>query len=184
MHADSVPYLALTPDLDSRVAALRRTAAKIKLILPADVTLYLAQNVRSNTSALEVALARLMAHSSLTRTQITLQYTQHVLADFIAAEARKVGVDPPQELSSLGSGKKGSGTGGFGTKQAKIRSRDLAEADRHFVFFLVKTRGGRKTIQVRHELEVNMRESERERLARRDVYERELERNTKKRKQR
>ena len=46
----------------------------------------------------------------------------------------------------------------------------------------VKTREGRKTSRVRHELEVNMRESERERLARWDAYERELERRSKKRK--
>jgi Bacterial dnaA protein len=184
MQADRVPHLVLTSDLDARVAFLRKTAAQIKLILPEDVTLYLAQNVRPNANTLEGALVRLMAHSSVTGTKITLQYTQHVLANFIAAEARKAGVDPLQELPSLGSGKKASGTRGFGAREARVKGPDLAEADRHLVFCLVKTRGGRKTIQVRHELEVNMRESERERLARRDVYERELECNTKKRKQR
>ena len=55
-------------------------------------------------------------------------------------------------------------------------------ADRSFVFCLLKTREGRKISRVRQELEVNMREREREQLARRDAYERELERRAKKRK--
>jgi hypothetical protein len=55
--------------------------------------------------------------------------------------------------------------------------------DRDFVFLLLKTRAERNTSRVRHELEVNMRESEREQLARRDAYERALERRAKRRKQ-
>jgi hypothetical protein len=63
-----------------------------------------------------------------------------------------------------------------------IRSNPTA-ADRRFVFCLLKTRDERKTSRVRHELEVNMRESEREQLARRDAYERALERRAKRRNQ-
>jgi hypothetical protein len=63
-----------------------------------------------------------------------------------------------------------------------VRSNPTA-ADRRFVFCLLKTREERKTSRVRHELEVNMRESEREQLARRDAYERALERRAKRRKQ-
>ena len=182
MQADSVPHLVLTRDLDARVAILRKTAAKINLILPADVALYIAQNVRSNSRALEEAVFRLMGYSLVTNTQITLQYTQHVLRNFIAAEARKQVVEPIDPLRKLPS--LGSRTRGFGTKEAMAKGPDRAEADRRFVFWLVKTRDGRKISRVRHELEVNLRESERERLARRDVYERELERRAKKRKQR
>jgi hypothetical protein len=181
MQEASVPHLVLTPDLDARVAILRKAAAKIELTLPADVTLYIAQNVRSNNRALEEAVLRLVGFSLVTNTQITLQYTQRVLRNFIAAEARKQVVepfDPRRKLPSLG-----SRTKGFGTKEATAKLPDPAEADRRFVFCLVKTRDGRKTSRVRHELEVNLRESERERLARRDAYDRELERRAKKRKQ-
>ena len=116
---------------------------------------------------------RLMVHSSVTGTEITLKYTQHVLANFIAAEAGTVTVDPPHKLLPQL----------FGTKQAKITRQDLTAADPQFVFCMMKTRNGRKASQVRHELEVNMRECERERLARQDAYERELERRARKRKQ-
>jgi hypothetical protein len=63
-----------------------------------------------------------------------------------------------------------------------VRSNPTA-ADCRFVFCLLKTREERKASRVRHELEVNMRESEREQLARRDAYERALERRAKRRKQ-
>ncbi len=172
MREESVPILILTPDLATRVGILRKKAEQIKVKLPKEVALYIAQNVRSNASALEGALVRLMAHSSVTGTEITLKYTQQVLANLIAAEARKVTVDPLQKLLSQP----------FGTKVAKSKCQDPAAEDRHFVFCLMETRDGRKTSRVRHELQVNMRESERERLARRDAYERELERRAKKRK--
>jgi hypothetical protein len=169
VREQSVPIQQIS-DLAIKVAALQKKAEQLKLILPRDVALYLAQNVRSNASGLEGALIRLMAHSSVSGTEITLKYTQQVLANFIAAEARKVAVDPLQKLPLP-----------LGTKEAKIELPDLAEENCHLVFCLLE-RDGRRTSQVRHQLQVNMRESEREKLARRDAYERELERRAKKRK--
>jgi chromosomal replication initiation ATPase DnaA len=169
---ERVPNPIQLPDFETRVAILRKRAEQAKVTLTKDVALYIAQNVRSNASALEGALIRLMAHSSLTGTEITLTYTQQVLKNFIAAQAGKIMVDPLQKMPPEQRG----------TKEAKIRRQDPTAGDRHFVFCLLKTRDGRKTSRVRHELEVNMRESERERLARRDAYERELERRARRRK--
>jgi len=173
VREESVPNLIQAFDLETRVAFLRQRAEQEKVRLKRDVALYIAQNVQSNRRALEGALMRLMVHSSLTGTEITLKYTQQVLANFIAAEAGKGTVDPRQNLLYQL----------FGTKEAKITRQDPSASDPHFVLCLAKTRDGRKASRVRHELEVNMRESERERLARRDAYERELERRAKKRKQ-
>jgi hypothetical protein len=90
-----------------------------------------------------------------------------------AGKAHSVSGDPPQKMPP----------GQRGTREAKISRQDPTAADRPFVFCLLKTRDERKTSRVRHELEVNMRESEREQLARRDACERELERRAEKRKQ-
>src|SRR5580693_3916428 len=122
MQEASVPHLVLTPDLDARVAILRKAAAKIELTLPADVTLYIAQNVRSNNRALEEAVLRLVGLSLVTNTQITLLYTQHVLRNFIAAEARKQVVEPVDPLRKLPS--LGSRTKGFATKEARAKVPD------------------------------------------------------------
>jgi hypothetical protein len=169
---ESIPNLIQPPDLEAMVAILRKRAEQMEVRLPADVALYIAQNVRSNARALESALIRLTAHSSVSGTEITLAYTQRVLKNFIDAQPRKVAAYTIQELLSQQ----------FATKEAKIK-RDPTAADSDVVFWLLKTQDGRKISRVRHELEVNMRESERGRLARRDVYERELERRAKKRKQ-
>jgi hypothetical protein len=168
-----VPILIEVFDLQERIAHLRKRARQQNVTLPTDVARYTAQNIRSDASALEGALIRLMAHSSVTGTEITLKYTQKVLANLIAAETHKVAVNPLEKLLSQP----------IGAKLAKIRCQDPAAPDRHFVFCLMETRDERKARRVKLELQVNMRESEREELARRHSYELELERRTKNRKQ-
>jgi hypothetical protein len=169
---ERVPNLIPTPDLEAIAANLRKKAERVKVKLPTDAALYIAQSLRSNARAMDRALMRLISHSSLTGTAITLAYTQRVLKNFIDAQGHKVPINPLPDLLSQR----------FGRREAKTKFQDSIAADRQFVFFL-KIWEGRKTSRVRHELEVNMRESERERLARRDVYERALERRAKKRKQ-
>ena len=161
---ESIPNLIQSLDLEGRLTFLQNRAKAKKITLPTDVARYIAQNVRSNVGALDGALARLKAYSSLTGTQITLTYTQQILASFVAADAHKLTVDSLRKQCYPRS-----------TKEAKIEPQQPTGADRDFVFWLVKTRDG-GTSRIRHELEVNMRESERKRLARRDAFERELER--------
>jgi chromosomal replication initiation ATPase DnaA len=161
-----------TPDLETRVAILRKRAEQEKVILPEDVALYIAQNFRSNASALGGALIRLLAHSRLIGTDITLNYAKQVLKNFIDLQARKATVDPFQKMS----------LGQRSTKEADVTRQAPTATDRSFVFCLLKAQEGGKISRVRQEFEVNMREREREQLARRDAYERELERRAKKRK--
>ncbi|HWW16798.1 MAG TPA: DnaA/Hda family protein [Candidatus Dormibacteraeota bacterium] len=172
MWDESVPNPIQTTDRDAIVATLRKRAAQGKIKLPTDVAFYIEQNVQSNASALEGALIRLATHSSLTGAAITLGDTQRVLKNFIDTQPRKGTVDPLHLLSQQ-----------LVTKKAKMTRQDPTAANDHFPLCLLKTQAGRKASRVRHELEVNMRESERERLARRDGYERNLERHAKKRKQ-
>ena len=171
MRQASVPILIQTLNLETKLAILRKRAEQEKVKLPEDVALYIAQNVRSDASALEGALFRLIAHSSLISTDITLNYAKLVLKNFID-QPRKATVDPFQKMS----------LGQRGTKEANITRLAPTTADPSFVFCLLKTRERGKISRVRHELEVNIREREREQLARRDAYERELEIRAKKRK--
>ena len=173
MREESAPNLIQIRDLAIKVAALQKRAKQQKVLLRTDVALYIAQNVRSSANALEGALDRLMAHSSVTGTEITLKYTQQVLANFIAAEVSKASLDPLQKLLSQP----------VGTKLAPIRRPHPTEENQHFVCCLLGIRDEGKTSRARRELQVYTRESERERLARRDAYERELERRANKRKQ-
>jgi hypothetical protein len=167
----SFPNLIQSPELEAMVAILQKRAKQSNVSLPKDVALYLAQNVRSNRKALEGVLLILKAHSSLTGTAITLTSTQLVLKYFIDAQGHNALLDyfpktPPRQ---------------HGTTEAKICD-DRAATVRDFAFCL-QAQEGRKDRRVRDELQVNMRETERQRLARWDAYERGLEIRAKKRKQ-
>jgi len=85
------------PDLETKVAILQKKAEQEHVTLPTDVALYIASNIRSNVRELEGALIRLIAHSSLIGSEITLPYTQQVLKNFIDSQARKVTIEAIQK---------------------------------------------------------------------------------------
>ncbi len=85
------------PDLETKVAILQKKAEQERVIIPTDVALFIASNIRSNVRELEGALIRLMAHSSLIGAEITLPYTQQVLKNFIDSQARKVTIESIQK---------------------------------------------------------------------------------------
>jgi chromosomal replication initiator protein len=85
------------PDLETKVAILQKKAEQERVILPTDVALYIASNIRSNVRELEGALIRLVAHSSLIGAEITLPYTQQVLKNFIDSQARRVTIESIQK---------------------------------------------------------------------------------------
>ncbi len=159
-----------TPGLEVKVAIVHGIAEQEKLKLPKDVALYLAENIQSNSWALRRAILRLQAHSSLTGTDITLRYTQQVLKNFIDSERPGATAHPFQGMPS---GQRGAerATGTYATA-----------TDRSFLLSVLETRERTKITRAHQKFEVNMREHEREHLAHRDGYERELERRAKKRK--
>ena len=180
MAEEGVSHPVQALELETIVAVLRKRAEQAKVTLPKDVAFYLAQNIRSSTKALEGALLRLIAHASMAGTAITLTYTRQVLRHFIDVEAHKVLV--AQAHKPLGDPFPKILPEQSGTIEANIRRQDRVVSDHDFIFCL-QTRDVGNNRRVRYELEVNMRESERERLARWDAYERGLERRSKTRKQ-
>ena len=59
------------PDLETKVAILQKKAESEHVLLPTDVALYIASNIRSNVRELEGALIRLTAYVSLTGGDLT-----------------------------------------------------------------------------------------------------------------
>ncbi len=88
------------PDLETKVAILQKKAESDHVALPTDVALWIASNIRSNVRELEGALTRLVAHSSLTSSEITLTYAQQCLKNFIDSQSRKVSIEAIQKLVS------------------------------------------------------------------------------------
>ena len=78
------------PDLETKVAILQKKAESERVLLPTDVALYIASNIRSNVRELEGALIRLTAYVSLTGGDLSMMTAQEVLKNLIDSQVRKV----------------------------------------------------------------------------------------------
>ena len=67
------------PELEVRIAILRKKAATESVDLPDDVALYIATAIKSNVRELEGALIRLAAYASLSKRRIDLEFAQETL---------------------------------------------------------------------------------------------------------
>lgn len=74
----------LPPDLETRIAILRKKAANENLTAPPDVLEFIASKVQRNIRELEGALIRATAYANLNGTTVDLQLAQIVLKDLIS----------------------------------------------------------------------------------------------------
>lgn len=78
------------PDLETRVAILRRKAERSGVPIPDSVLFFIAENIRSNIRELEGSLVRLSALASLTASSITVDLARDVLGDYIRGQQARV----------------------------------------------------------------------------------------------
>lgn len=74
------------PDLETRIAILRKKAIQEKLSVPADVLEFIASRISTNIRELEGALIRVTAFASLNRQPVDIGLAQIVLKDLIPNE--------------------------------------------------------------------------------------------------
>jgi chromosomal replication initiator protein len=74
------------PDLETRIAILRKKAQSERLQVPDDILEYMASKVSSNIRELEGTLIRVTAFSSLNKTPVDLALVQTVLKDLITLD--------------------------------------------------------------------------------------------------
>lgn len=74
------------PNLETRIAILRRKSAQEKLEVFDDVLEYIASNISSNIRELEGALVRITAYASLTGNSVSLDTAKEILRDFITSK--------------------------------------------------------------------------------------------------
>ncbi len=119
------------PDLETKVAILQKKAESEHIVLPTDVALFIASNIRSNVRELEGALIRLIAYASLTGAEVNLPTAQSVLKNFIDAQTRKVTIDSIQKAVAEQ----------FGLRVAEIKQKDNSRAivfPRQIAMYLAK----------------------------------------------
>jgi chromosomal replication initiator protein len=105
------------PDLETKVAILRRKAENEKVALPDDVALFIARQVKSNIRELEGLLNRVIAFSSLTAKPLSLELASETLKDILGAENRRV--NPSEIIKHVAHY--------YGLKVGEIKSRNNSQ---------------------------------------------------------
>ena len=119
------------PDLETKVAILQKKAESERVLLPTDVALYIASNIRSNVRELEGALIRLTAYVSLTGGDLSMMMAQEVLKNLIDSQVRKVTIESIQRAVS----------DQFGLRQGEIKAKNNSHSivyPRQIAMYLAK----------------------------------------------
>lgn len=85
------------PDVETRIAILRKKSEDERIALPEDVIHFLATTMKNNIRELEGSLVRVGAYSSLTGQTITLDMAKNVLRDLIGDKKKIVSIEDIQE---------------------------------------------------------------------------------------
>ena len=104
------------PELETRVAIVRKKAQMEGIEVGNDVLLYIAQQVRSNVRELEGTLIRLAAKASLTSRPIDLDFARQEIAMSVGVRANESSVEDVQRVVC---------------HHFKLKSGDLLSKDRH-----------------------------------------------------
>jgi len=100
------------PELETRIAILKKKADVERIRLPDDVALYLANNIKSNVRELEGSLIRLAALGSLQNAEITVAFARETLKNLFSQVTASLSVETIQkEVASY-----------FGIKVADLKS--------------------------------------------------------------
>ena len=106
------------PELETKVAILKKKADTEAIPLPDDVALYIAGGIKSNVRELEGSLIRLIAYASLTGSSISVPLAEEVLRDSIDRSNKVVTIEMIQKVVAKH----------YNLKVAELKSRNNAKA--------------------------------------------------------
>jgi chromosomal replication initiator protein len=86
------------PDIETKVAILRKKAEAEMVSLPENVALFIASKVKTNIRELEGGLIRLIAYASLTGRDIDLGLAQETLRDLLHTEEKPITIEMIQKF--------------------------------------------------------------------------------------
>ena len=88
------------PDIETRVAILKRKAEAEGIPVPDSVAMYIAGRIKSNIRELEGSLIRLIAYASLTGRELSVELAQEVLRNVKEHEEKAITIDHIQKFVS------------------------------------------------------------------------------------
>lgn len=86
------------PELEMRVAILKKKAHQVSVDLPDDAAFFIAQRIRSNVRELEGALKRVIASAHFTGRSIDVELVREALKDLLALQDKQVGIENIQRV--------------------------------------------------------------------------------------
>ena len=120
------------PDLELRIAILKKKAEQIKLTISDDVLNFLAENLRSNIRQIEGAIKKLGALSFVTGSEVTMELAKGCIIELLGGE-EPVNITVDKIFATV--------YRHFGVKKEDIlsekRNKDIANA-RHVVVYLIR----------------------------------------------
>src|SRR4029079_6377797 len=87
-----------SPDLETKVAILKKKAEAEAVPLPDNVAMYIAGKIKSNIRELEGSLIRLIAYASLTGQDISLDLTREVLKNVLEQDDKAITIESIQKF--------------------------------------------------------------------------------------
>jgi chromosomal replication initiator protein len=106
-----------SPDLEMKVAILRKKAAAEKVEVPNDVALFIAGTVKSNVRELEGRLNRVLAFASLTGKRLSVELARETLKDIVGTEETRA--VPSEILKTV--------AGHYGLRVSDLKARSNAK---------------------------------------------------------
>lgn len=88
------------PDMETRVAIVRKKATLTGVELSDDVSFFIAKRFRSNVRELEGALNRVIANANLTGQTITLDFTKNALRDLLKIQDKQITIENIQKITA------------------------------------------------------------------------------------
>ena len=115
------------PNLETRIAILQHKAQEDDIDIPYNILEFLAINIKSNVRELEGSLIRLLAFSSLSNTDITIDLAKKVLHDIVGSVGpSSVSIDDIQRITGEVMGVDNSALIGKGRKMEVALARQIA----------------------------------------------------------
>lgn len=120
------------PDLELRIAIIKKKAEQVNIAIPNDVLTFLGENLRSNIRQIEGAIKKLGALTFLSGKQITMEVAHECLAELLGG-AEPVSVTVDKIFGAI--------YNKYGVSKEDLvstkRNKDIAEA-RHICIFLIR----------------------------------------------
>jgi chromosomal replication initiator protein len=131
------------PDLETRVAILRKKAESDEIQLQDEVFDFIARNCRSNVRELEGAIIKLLAYSSLTRREVTIDLAREALGGELAGGDGRVNLTA-DALREAVAREWGVSVDGLVSKK---RTKELT-VPRHVAMYLIRDLLGASLVEI------------------------------------